>query len=92
MLESFRSFAMGGVLDLIDIALIVSSVWVLLVTCVLALLKAADVGDEALPDESGGSPMAGRAGWRGAAFATATRPRRGPAAERFVGIRPIPRR
>jgi hypothetical protein len=83
---------MGGVLDLIDIALIVSSVWVLFVTCVLALLKAADVGDEALPDESGRSPMAGRAGWRPAALATTTRPRRGPAAERFVGTRPIPRR
>jgi hypothetical protein len=79
-------------LDLIDIALVVSSVWVLFVTCVLALLKAADVGDEALSDDSGRSTMPGHAGWPPTALTTTTRRRRGPAAGRFVGIRPIPRR
>jgi hypothetical protein len=86
-----RSIAVGGVLDLIDIALVVSSVWVLFVTCVLALIKAARIGDEALP-ETVRSPMPGHAGWPPAALPTTTRPRRGPAAGRFVGIRPIPRR
>jgi len=62
-------------LDLIDIALVVVSVWVLFVTCALALLKAADVGDKAIDDRTGRSAMAGRPGW-GLAM-SATTPRRG---------------
>jgi hypothetical protein len=63
-------------LDLIDIAFVVLSVWVLFVTCVLALLKAADVGDEALPDERSRAPMPGRPGWKLAMPATTRRPGR----------------
>jgi hypothetical protein len=89
--ESFRSFAAGGVLDLIDIAVVCVLVWALFVTCVLALLKAAKVGDEVIEAETRHSPMPGHPGWRPVAPATIRR-RRGPAAERYVGTRPAPRR
>jgi hypothetical protein len=79
-------------LDLIDIALVVLLVWVMFLLCVVALLKAADVGDEALEGERSQSLMPGHVGWRPAVLATTTRPRRGPTAGRFVGTRPLPRR
>lgn len=78
-------------MDLIDIAVVFALVWVLFVTCVLALLKSAKVGDEVMEAETRHSPMAGHPGWRPVASATIRR-RRGPASERYVGIRPAPRR
>jgi len=60
-------------LDLIDIALVVVSVWVLFVTCVLALLKAAQAGDEVIDGETPRRPTPGGPGWRVATPATTQR-------------------
>jgi hypothetical protein len=77
--------------DLIDIALIVALVWGLCLSCVLALLTAAKVADEADERDRGGSSLPGHAGSRRAAPVVARR-RRGAASERYLGVRPFPRR
>ena len=51
-------------MDLLDIAVVCVLAWVVFTTCVLALLKAAKVADEAVDDNHDSLPTPGHFEWR----------------------------